>query len=290
MMNILYRLLMKFQDIDRRYLYILIAVAVVTPLIVRPGLHPSKSIVFPEVSNTYKVIDRVPKDKIVIISTTWGPGTMAENGPQTEVLMRHMFMRGIKFAVISWDPQGSTWTYKIGEKLQKEYGKQYGSDWVHVGYRPGPIYIVISGMAEDFQKVIDHDINRAKLRDLPATANVKTSDDIGAVVEITPSATVGIWISFFNQPKHVPLVYCPTAVMAAEAYPFLDSGQIKGMLNGVIGAVQYETLLGMTDKRTDAAAFSWSLSIAHVVIILLIILGNLGYAVRVRERRKQGGR
>ncbi len=284
-------LLMRLHDIDRRYLYILLAAAVVMPLIVRPGLHPKKNMVFAEVSNTYKVIDQVPPSKIVILSTSWGPGTMAENGPQTEVLMRHMFMRGIKFAVISWDPQGSRWTYKIGDKLQNEYGKKYGVDWVHVGYRPiGNMFVVVSGMAEDFQKVMSSDRNGTKLRDLPATANVKTSDDIGAVVEVTPSATVGIWISFFNQPKHVPLIYCPTAVMAAEAYPFLDSGQIKGMLNGVIGAVQYESLLGMTNKRTDAAAFSWSLSIAHIVIILLIILGNVGFAVKSRARRKQGSR
>jgi hypothetical protein len=279
-MNILARL----HSIDRRYLYLLMAAAVIAPLIVRPGTHPS--VVFDEVRNTFRILDTVPAHKIVVLSTTWGPGTMAENGPQTEVLMRHMFRKGVKFAVICWDPQGSTWTYKIGSRLEKELGKKYGVDWVHIGYRPGPIFIVISGMAEDFQKVIDHDRNGTKLSELPMTADVKTSTDVGASIEITPSSTVGTWIAFFNQPKRVPLIYCPTAVMAAEAYPFLDSGQIKGMLNGVIGAAQYETLLGLQNERTDAAAFSWSLSIAHIVIIALIILGNIGYAAGARSRAR----
>lgn len=281
--------LAKLHSIDRRYLYILIALAVIAPLIVRPRTHPS--VIFPEVSKTFKVIDKVPKNQIVIISVTWGPGTMAENGPQTEVLMRHMFQRGVKFAVVCWDPQGSTWSYKIGDALQKEYGKKYGVDWVHIGYKPiGNLFVVVSGMAEDFHKVMGKDRNGTKLSQLPVTANIRTSKDIGAVVEITPSATVGVWISFFSQPKKVPLLYCPTAVQAAEAYPFLDSGQIKGMLNGVIGAAQYETLIGRGNERTDAAAYSWSLSIAHIFILLLILLGNIGFAARARQQRKQGGR
>jgi len=280
-------LLAKLQNIDRRVLYLLLTAVIAVPLLVRPSRHPH--VIFSEVENAYATIDAVPEDKIVIVSTVWSAGTSAENRPQTEAVMRHMFDKGIKFVVISWDAVGAELTYDVGLELEKELGKEYGKDWVHVGYRIPQIYAVVSGMAEDFQGVMEHDRFKTKLSEIPVTKHVKNHEQIGAVIEITPSGTVGSWIAYFNMPYHVPLVYCPTAVMAAEAYPFLDSGQMAGMVNGVIGAAQYETLIGRENERTYAAAASWALSSAHVFIILLIILGNIGYLAARRSGRGGGG-
>jgi len=279
----------KLQTIDRRILYLVIALVIAVPLLRRPARHPH--IVFPEVRNAYKAMGNVPEGKIAIVSTVWGPGTRAENEPQTEAIMRHLFREGTKFVVISWDPLGSEVSYDDGAKIAKEMGKRYGEDWVHLGYNPGPIYTVVSGMAKDFHAVFKKDKFGKKLTDIPVTADVRDQSDIAAVAEITPSGTVSTWIAYFTMPYHKPLVFCPTAVMAAEAYPFLDSGQINGMLNGVIGAAQYETLLGMANERTYAAAASWALSSAHIFIIFLILLGNLGYAMtRKRGSGARGGK
>ena len=274
----------KLQNIDRRILYLLTAAVITAPLLLHPSRHPT--VIFSEVKHAYQTIDRVPGDKIVFVSIVFGAGTEAENGPQTEAIMRHMFRKRIPFGVLSWDPVGAKLSYDIGAKLEKELGKQYGKDWVHFGYRPGPIYAVISGMAEDFRKVVDHDLFDTKLDKIEMLRNVRNHKQIGAVVEITPSGTVGTWIAYFTMPYRIPLVFCPTAVMAAEAYPFLDSKQISGMLNGVIGAAQYETLLGQGNERTYAAAASWALSAAHVFIILLIIVGNVAY---IAAKRAAGG-
>ena len=140
-------------------------------------------------------------------------------------------------------------------------------------------------MSEDFHKVLGTDIHGRSLKSFEVTKNVQGAKDFGAVVEITPSATIESWIAYMTGIYKIPLVYCPTAVMAAEAYPYLDSGQISGMLNGVIGAAQYEVLLGMGDVATDAIAYSWALSFAFIFIIILIVLGNLSY-IMTRSRRK----
>lgn len=273
----------KLQSIDRRILYILMAIVIICPLIAKPSRH--SNIVFNEVKNAYNVIDAVPDDKIVIVSDIWGPGTIAENGPQTEIILRHMFMKNKKFIMISWDQAGTELTYKIGKELEKEYGKVYGKDWIHIGYRVAYLSVVLRGMSEDFHKVLGTDIHGRSLKSFEVTKNVQGAKDFGAVVEITPSATIESWIAYMTGIYKIPLVYCPTAVMAAEAYPYLDSGQISGMLNGVIGAAQYEVLLGMGDVATDAIAYSWALSFAFIFIIILIVLGNLSY-IMTRSRRK----
>ena len=280
-MNVLQRL----QTIDRRILYVLLAIVVAVPLLMRPSTHPS--VIFDEVRGAFKTLDKIPKDKIVLISTVWSAGTEAENEPQTEAIMRHLFRNGTKFAVVSWDPVGAKLTYDIGAKLEKKLGKHYGADWVHLGYNPGPIYTVISGMGKDFKGQFKTDRNGTSLAEIPCVRNVKGHKQIAAAVEITPSGTLETWIAWFATKHNVPLVYCPTAVMAAEAYKFLDSRQIAGMLNGVIGAAQYETLLGMGNDKTYAAAASWALSSAHIFIILLIVLGNIGYVLSRRATRER---
>ena len=282
------KILIKLQQIDRRIIYILLAAVIAVPLIIRPGKHPQ--IIFPEVQKSYNILNNIPKDKIVLISTIWGPETMSENGPQTEAIMRHLFKSGTGFVLISWNQAGSEITYQMGKKLEKEMGKKYGKDWVHLGYKVPYLDVVLRGMSGDFQKVMGHDKFGTKLSEIPLTKNVKTHAQIGAVVEVTPVASLEAWIAYYCGPNKIPLIYCPAAVMAAEAYPYLDSGQVSGMVNGVVGAAQYEKLLGMDNVRTDAAATCWALSAAHILIIILIILGNIGYLATKRSGSKYGGK
>lgn len=289
--------LIKLQNIDRRILYVLVAVVLSVPLIMRPAKHPKT--IFPEVRGAYKTIDSMPPGKIVLISCSWGAGTKAENEPQMEALMRHMFAKKIKFAIMSWDPAGSEITYESADRILKEVNKElrkqhkpllsYGDDWVHLGYKTGATNAIISGLAEDFPGFMKQDKTGKALSELPAVSFVKNYKQIGAVVDVTSVSLIDYWIAYLTTPKHIPLIYCPTAVMSASAYPYLDSGQLVGMLNGVMGAVQYETLIGRSNIASDASATSWALSCAHIYIILLIVLGNVGYLVAKRAGIGTGG-
>ena len=101
--------------------------------------------------------------------------------------------------------------------------------------------------------------------------------------KFTPSGTLDYWIAYVYGSYRTPLIYCPTAVMAPEGYNPLDAGQIKGMLTGMKGAAEYESLLGRQDFATRAAG---ALSTSHLLIIVLIIAGNIGY-ISSRRRRSE---
>lgn len=279
-------ILSKLQQIDRRVIYALVIVVLALPLIFHPAGHPT--LVTPEVHRAFEVIDRVPKDKMVILSSAWGPGTESENGPQTAVLMRHMFMKGIRFGIVSWDQAGSQVTYKIGRSLEKELHKQYGVDWVHFGYKLLN-EAALRGIGTNLPKTMENDKLGTPVSKLPVMNGIKDFHNIGAVVEITASGTLEGTMIYMTQPNGLNLLYCPTAVMSVEAYKYLDSGQVKGMLNSAIGAAQYETLIGMSDVTTQASITTWALSTAHIFIIVLIGLGNLGYIASKRAARRQGG-
>jgi len=77
-------------------------------------------------------------------------------------------------------------------------------------------------------------------------------------------------------------VGCVTAVMGPENYPYLNSGQLKGLVAGLKGAAEYETLLG---KPAIATRGMPAQSAVHILIIVLIVIGNILYLVEKRKRK-----
>jgi hypothetical protein len=119
---------------------------------------------------------------------------------------------------------------------------------------------------------------------LPLMKGVKDIKSIGLVIEVTGlSGMTETWIGLIQGPYRTPFASAYTAVMAPGYYPFLDSGQMKGMLVGAKGAAEMETLVHRPGKATAIMNVqSW----AHVLIIALIIIGNLGYVLA--RARAQG--
>ena len=71
---------------------------------------------------------------------------------------------------------------------------------------------------------------------------------------------------------HVNLGSGTTAVGAPNFYPYVQSGQLVGLLGGLKGAAEYETLIGAPG---DATSGMDAQSIVHALIVVFILLGNL---------------
>jgi hypothetical protein len=274
------RFLYNLQKIDRRIMYLLLAVVVIIPLtwdVIRMPLT-----VMPEVKGVYDTIENLPTDgsKVVIVSIWWNAGTKAENQTQVEVIARHLFMRGVPFMLMPWDQQGTKIADKAVADIAAELHKQYGKDWINIGYRPGYLDQILPALAQNPWKTLGNDQNGTPMSKIPMMQKVKSVDNFGLVVETTPAGTLPAWISRFNQPFKIPLAYAPTAVMVPEGYNYVDSHQVVGMLPGLVGAAQYDELL---HHRGFAARGANALSFAHALIIVLIILGNLGYFLSRRQ-------
>jgi len=274
----------KLQHIDRRYMYALLAILVAVPLIW--GFDQPMTIT-PAVRGVYDTVEKMPPDTIAIIDILWDSGTIAESRPQTEALIRHLMMRNKKFAIVAFMPQGSKFAYDSAKKIGAEFGKEYGRDWIHWGYRPGGAMIpFIMGIGRDIPGTVKSDIDGNPVESFAIMKGIRSvkDGDVGMIAEVTPSGTLDYWIAYIYGSYRTPIVYCPTAVMAPEGFNPLDAGQIKGMLTGMKGAAEYEAMLGHKDFATRAAG---SLSTSHLLIIVLIIVGNIGFMSSRRRRREE---
>lgn len=252
--------------IDRRILYLLLFANIVFFLVVPVSL---KAPVSPPAQQFYDTLENLKPGELVMISSNWSASTWAENQPQLEAVIRHLIKKKLRFTIISAEPQARDLSYRIAQRITAEANYQYGKDWAHFGFVPN-LVVSVKGMVNSIPETIKKDIRGEAVERLPLLQRVSTLSGYKVVVELAAGATVGAWISY--APKELSILYCPTSVMAAEAYTFLDSGQIKGMITGAKGAYEYEQLIGFVGLGTP---FAMAISFSHGLIIVFIFLGNL---------------
>jgi hypothetical protein len=274
----------RMQRIPRYYIYLLLAGVVVWQLLmpIRLPIVPSSATV-----GLYDAIRAAPDDKLIIISTDWDASTQAETGPQTQAVINACFQLKKRFVIMNMQPpMGVKLSNDIALDVGKQYGARYGIDWANWGYKYG-YGNVLMALAKDIPKAIGDDFYGKPATGLPLMKGVKDIRSIALVIEITGlSGMTESWIGLIQGPYQVPFVSAFTAVMAPGYYPFLDSGQMKGMLVGAKGAAEMEVLV----KRPGSATTIMNVqSWAHVLIIVLIVLGNVGYVLS-RTRRGERAR
>ena len=76
------------------------------------------------------------------------------------------------------------------------------------------------------------------------------------------------------------------AGLVADYAPYMHSRQLIGMVPGLRGAAGYESLIDMKGLGTAGLDAQ---SIAHIVILLLIVLGNVAFVLDRRQIRKGMG-
>src|SRR5438105_1329738 len=174
-------------------------------------------------------------------------------------------------ALVSFgNPESAVLAQLLAEDVTKEFNYQYGTDWINLGYKQDmlgtlkAIRIDIPGIyREDFR-------DRKPIASFPVTANLHNMKDVGIIVEIAPSGTYKYWIQLIQGGDLVvPYCFAATSVMVPELYPYLDSGQITGMLFGLKGAAEYEELLKLPPAQRKSTQFLSPLSLSLIYLFLL---------------------
>ena len=274
---------------DRRFLYTILIVVIIVPYLYPFDLPLAEPT---EVRSIFEYIDEdvVKENKPVIIAMDFDPSTKGECQPMAEALLRHCFMRNIRVYVTTFLPSGIGLAKKILDDVAKEMGKKELVDYVFLGFKPAYVQVILN-MGKDFEAGYPTDANGRDIGQIPAMEGVRNFDDIGLTISISGSVIPEIWIAYAYQKYGAKIAVGTTAVSATTYYPYFQAGQIKGFLPGISGAGAYEQMivslgkkLDIPIKRGDATASTSSQAVAHIVIILFIIIGNISFFVSRAKR------
>jgi hypothetical protein len=277
--------------VERRVIYGVLLVCCAIPFFVdlRLPLKPWK-----ETQAAFDITDSCPKNKVVAICSNWVSGSQGENWPQYQAIVSHCMLRHIKFIVFCMDPDPAApqFAEHVNQIEAKKYGRAYGVDWVNLGIARGAP-LTMGAIGRNIKNVFTRDQHEYATNNpvkLPILQGINSTRDIHILwcVDYQPDAN---WMVWFDPTGRTPIAFASAGIVTGSWYPFLASGQMKGMMAGLRGAAEYEDLL----KEKYGARYKQEglrgnrllvpLAFGHLVIIVFVVLGNIGMVMKRRAAR-----
>jgi hypothetical protein len=281
-------------NLDRRIVYLLIAIGTLVPVLMPIGFKVSTTA---PVEALFHKIESLGPDDVVMISFDYGPTTAPENTPMAEAALRHCFSRNVKVIVIALFPIGGiTMAGEALNTVTPEFPDlRSGEDYVLLGYKDGA-QAAMKQMGVAIANVFPRDQSGTPLEEIPLMQRVANYDDIDLVISYATGIIGEYWANLVNAQFGVPVVVGCTAVSAPKYYAFYDSGQMLGLLGGLKGASEYEHLIISRYPKLrphynrvgvyTAMKGMDAQTVDHAIIMVFILFGNIVYfLIRRRDRR-----
>jgi len=271
---------------DRRWIFLAMGVLVVGLYAagVRASLPNSRY-----VESFHRTIEDLPAGSIVMLSADFDPASAAELEPMYTAVIHHLFQRNLRIVnVASW-PAAPPFTRKAFSTIAPEYHKEYGVDWVELGFLVGDD-VALGAIGQSLRSAYPKDaLNNAPYDSFPLLRDVGDSSRGIALLVTISAGFPGVleWIPQLGSRYGVPIVAGTTAVQTPSLFAYYPN-QVKGFLGAATGATQYLQMVGENTPELHPArdenqkrmlVQSW----AHLLIIGLIVVGNVLYFVSQRK-------
>jgi hypothetical protein len=272
----------RMMSIDRRIIFLSIALAVAVPLLAPIGFPVQVS---EEVRSFHRELEPLEEGDIILLTFDYEGDVMAELNPMSEAVLSHVFPKGVRVVALTTYAGGTGIAEGILNEAASKYGKTYGEDYVFLGYNPDWSGTILR-LGESFKATYPTDQYGKPTTEIPLMEEVETYSDVEMIVSIAGSALSEYWAIWAGGRYGVKVISGNTAIQAILIYPYYQAGQISGFLGGLKGAAEYEHLIdrpGMGIRGMDAQ------SVTHALMLAFILVGNVGYfLVRRAESRTKG--
>lgn len=263
----------RLSNFDRRWYYILLVIVVSWP-IVRPWGLPIKT--GAESQKFYDTVNAVPQGGTVVIDIEYRTDSVVEMNPMLITAFRVAMAQGLKVIVWSGVDEGANLSQSVLTPLAAQLGSKYGTDWINLGFKPAG-NATLQKMVDNFPEAVAYSDMAGKPLDqfpiMNGFTSITKANLIVCLNNVTPSCAVAA-LTMISLPHGTPLAVGTGSVAVPNEMPYFSSGQYRGLLCGLRGAAEYELL---TKNPGSAIMGMDSQSAAHILVILLIVVGNLGY-------------
>ncbi|MCD4829853.1 MAG: hypothetical protein K8R90_10535 [Candidatus Cloacimonetes bacterium] len=314
----------KLQHLDRRWIYLVVALAIIIPFLIPFN---QRTYTTEPVENIYQLLDsyKGSDERALLMVFSHDAGTMPELFPMEVAVLRHCFLRKIKVFTLCFTPTAEPIMTMAIEEVKIEFPDiESGVDYCNFGYKPYALYMpIVLGMGDDIAEAVETDAEGRNIAELPIMEGIVNYNEMNFVMEFSASSAGYMWYTFARARFGANVAAGITAVMAADQYPFIQSGQLVGILGGLKGAAEYEELVDIfaaheneqgepaprefsraivmdadeaIDITSDSVPYEFkkarlgmnAQTVAHVMIIVFILLGNIGFFLQRRKEKRMG--
>ncbi len=277
----------KAMALDRRWIFLAVALSVVLPIIFGVALDVDES---PEVKSIYRTIEDLPAGSVIMIVCDYDPASEAELYPMTLALYRHCFDKGHKVLSFTMWPNGAALIERAFDEVKLDvdpetglpkYQLESGVDYINYGYQVGGVYNIIQA-GINLRNTFPSDYRGQSVNNMPILEGINSLTDLAYLIDLAAGSTVDWWVAYGVQRYHFLMGAGCTAVSATQYYPYLNTGQINGLMGGLKGAAEYEQMSG---HPGNGLAGMTAQSSVHVLIIFMVVIANAFYFMTRKGRR-----
>lgn len=269
--------------VGRRLVFLYVGVAIALPLFMPLT---QKIPISPEARMLYDRLQELSPGSKVLMSFDYDPPSAPELQPMAESFIRYCFLNDLKVIIIGLWPQGPQQADLALEKVLADpeiadKNLEYGVDYANLGYQVGGEF-VIKRMGASFESMFSRDVKGNAYSDIPLVRNVRNFSNVDFVFNLSAGFPGTVeWIQVAVDRYGASLGAGNTAVQAPTIYAYLDAGQCEGLLGGMNGAAEFESLI---DHPAKATKYMLSQSFAHMIVIAFVIIGNVAFFLGGREK------
>jgi hypothetical protein len=274
-------LLQKLLDLDQRIIYLMLFIALAFPIL-NPIILPMEIQAYSQ--QAFDFADEIPADSLVLVEGGLLAATYPQGGPGRGVQIVHMLENDVNLVFFSIGTEQNVWTMTAIEtaleKLPVGVSAEEGVDWVHLGYVPGS-ESGVAAFANDIRSVISADYNGNPIDSIPMMEGVNDATAFSAVLWWGGSeGSIPYGIRQFVTAYDIPMTGMCTTNEVSNYSPYIDSGQLQGLIGGVRGSAEYEYLMDMPGLALGQAMAT---NFGGLLWTILVILGNLFYFIARKE-------
>ncbi len=289
-----------FKTLDRRWIFLLMGLAVAIPILTEAK--------FPETPGdlsqaVFNEIEKLNEGDKVLLAFDFDPGSEGELGPMATAFVRHCCEKKLKMYFMALWPVGEQMIQQSIDNIVKaDFSKLvYGEDYVNLGFKAGNEG-VIKVIITDLAVLYTTDSYGKAINSIPMMDGIDNIRKMDLVINVSagyPGTKEWVQYAVTRYPQDIRLVGGCTGVQAPLLYPYIPE-QLPGLLAAIKGAAEYEKLVldkyghrdadGKLDEKGKYLEGQRRMGpqlVAHVLMVLLIVAGNIIYFT---EKRREGQR
>jgi hypothetical protein len=267
----------RIRAVDRRVIYVVMAVILLLPKFV-PLVLPLK--VDRMTTPLYDFIENnINPGDAVWVSVEYGGVMKSEMSPTLNAVALHLYKKGARLFLSGNSADGAMFAQEVWEL--RPAGYEWGKNFVNFGFIAG-YEAAVAALIESIPRTVPADFFGRPTAGMEIMEGIQTIRDIKLVYQLTGGGLGPLlWIRQVGDPYKVPIATCVSSSMLPSAVPYFETGQLKALLNGLVGAAEYEYLTGVPGAGTAGMAGQ---SLGHLYVIGIVLLGNLAFVMQRRNR------
>jgi len=235
-----------------------------------------------------KTVEAIPADAPVLVIFDYQPSTVGEMEAAGASLLDHLLLlKHPRLALLSTSPTGPALAERFMSVVLADRSYARNLQYVDLGYLPGGLTGIYT-FAQNPSAAVPLDAGSKPVWQSPVLAPVTRLSDFAAVIVLTDSVEAGrSWIEQTSLARgSSPMVMVASAQAGPMLLPYVDSGQVSGLVSGVNGAAGAEQANGGLPGYVRRYWDAYSLGL-YLAVVLIVLGGLWNFWLGIRDRRAQ---